>query len=68
MMMDHTKGFDYTREKKWNAELGAYRQALSEGIEPAGTTMSAINEARKISDAAGKAFDGASPLASLPTE
>ncbi len=68
MMMDYAKGFDYTREKRWNAELGEYRQALAEGIEPAGTTMSAINEARKISDATGKAFDGANPIASLPIQ
>lgn len=68
MMMDHTRGFDYTREKRWNAELSAYRQALSEGIEPAGTTMKAVEEARRISDSTGRAFDGANPLASLSQE
>lgn len=43
--------------KKWHGELDAYRAARAEGIQPAGTTMKAINEARAASDALGKAYD-----------
>lgn len=43
--------------KKWDGELNAYRQARSEGIQPAGTSMAAITEARRASEAMGKAYD-----------
>ena len=43
-------------KKAWESELGAYEKARAEGIQPAGTTMTAINEARKASEAMGKAY------------
>jgi hypothetical protein len=43
--------------KKWEGELNAYREARAQGIQPAGTSMKAINEARRASDVMGKAFD-----------
>ncbi len=43
--------------KKWDAENNAYAQARAEGIQPAGTSMAKIQEARKASEAMGKAFD-----------
>ena len=43
--------------KKWHGELDAYRAARAEGIQPAGTSMSKIQEARRASDVMGKAFD-----------
>jgi hypothetical protein len=43
--------------KKWDGELGAYRAARAEGIQPAGTSMAKIQEARRASDVMGKAFD-----------
>ena len=43
--------------KKWEGELNAYRSARAEGIQPAGTSMSAIQEARRASDAMGAAYD-----------
>jgi hypothetical protein len=43
--------------KKWHGELDAYRAARSEGIQPAGTSMKQIQEARRASDVMGKAFD-----------
>ena len=42
--------------KQWNSELTAYEQARAEGIQPAGTTMAAIQEARKASEAMGSAY------------
>jgi hypothetical protein len=43
--------------KEWDNELNAYRKARAEGIQPAGTSMKAINEARRASEAMGKAYD-----------
>jgi len=44
-------------QKKWDAELAAYRNARDEGIQPAGTSMSAINQAKEASDKLGKAYN-----------
>jgi hypothetical protein len=46
-----------TSNKKWEGELNAYRAARAEGIQPAGTTMKKIQEARRASDAMGAAYD-----------
>lgn len=43
--------------KKWDSELSAYREARAQGIQPAGTSMEKINEARRASDALGTAYD-----------
>ena len=43
--------------KRWDGELDAYRQARADGIQPAGTSMEKIQEARRASDAMGKAYD-----------
>jgi len=43
--------------KKWDAENNAYAQARAEGIQPAGTSMAKIKEARQASEAMGKAFN-----------
>ena len=43
--------------KKWDNELKAYRQARSEGIQPAATSMAAIQEAYRASETMGKAYD-----------
>lgn len=51
---NHTK---MVSNKKWNSELNAYEQARAEGIQPAGTSMAKILEARKASEAMGKAFN-----------
>lgn len=49
-------GRDFTTQKKWDAELAAYRSARSEGIQPDGTRMKDINKARVISDQTGSAY------------
>ena len=43
--------------KKWDGELQAYRNARAEGIQPAGTTTSHIEAAKKASDLMGNAYD-----------
>lgn len=53
-----TSGQDFSRQKRWDAELASYRSARAEGIEPAGTTQRQIDQARKISDITGRAFQG----------
>ena len=49
-------GLDRTREKKWDAELAAYRAARAEGIQPDGTTMDKITAAKRASDETGTAY------------
>jgi hypothetical protein len=43
-------------DKKWNAELKAYKDARSQGIQPSGTSMKKIQEAVDISNKTGKAY------------
>jgi hypothetical protein len=52
---------DATRDipdKKWNAELQAYRDARTEGIQPNSTNMKDIQKAREASEVLGKPYDG----------
>lgn len=49
-------GLDYTTQKKWDADLSAYKDARSEGIQPSGTSRSQVERAKAISDATGKAY------------
>ena len=51
------RGFDFTKEKRWNAEIDKYKQARAEGIQPAGTSMRQVETAMRISDKTGTAFD-----------
>ncbi|AXG81143.1 hypothetical protein [Streptomyces paludis] len=51
-----SKGLDGTAQKKWDAELSAYRNARAEGIQPDGTTMDKVTAAIKASDKAGAAY------------
>ncbi|WNM74998.1 hypothetical protein SEA_DENNEBES_42 [Streptomyces phage Dennebes] len=50
---------DAGKSKAWDAELQAYRDARSQGIQPAGTTMAKVQEAVEISNATGVAYKGA---------
>ena len=43
-------------DKKWNAELDAYKNARAQGIQPSGTTMAKVQEAVEISNKTGKAY------------
>lgn len=54
---DSANGRDATAQKRWDAELSAYREARAEGIQPAGTKRSQVENAKRLSDAAGKAWD-----------
>ena len=44
-------------DKKWTAELKAYKNARAQGIQPAGTSMRHIQEAHKASEVLGKAYN-----------
>lgn len=63
---DSVNGRDATRQKNWDRELDAYRAVRKEGIQPDGTTMAKVTEAKALSDAAGAAygrdFSRATPL------
>jgi hypothetical protein len=45
-------------DKKWNSELGAYRDARAQGIQPSGTRMHDLEAAHKASETLGQAYDG----------
>lgn len=49
--------------KAWDGELQAYRDARSQGIQPAGTSMAKVQEAVDISNRTGKAFNADNPYA-----
>lgn len=51
-------GKDYTKQKRWDRELNAYEDARAEGIQPSGTSMAKIQQAKDASDRMGAAFDG----------
>lgn len=51
-------GLDYTAQKKWDRELSAYKDARAEGIQPSGTSTEKIENAKRISDATGSAWQG----------
>lgn len=42
--------------RKWDAELKAYRDARAQGIQPDGTSMAKIRKAVEISDKTGVAY------------
>lgn len=44
------------KQQNVNKELAAYRAARSEGIQPQGTRMAQVEQAKRISDATGVAF------------
>lgn len=46
--------------KKWNKELDAYKQARKQGIQPAGTSMKAVEESIKASETLGRAYNAES--------
>ena len=48
---------DSMPQKKWDAELNAYHNARLQGIQPAGTTMKAVTEAKEASDKLGAAYN-----------
>jgi len=43
--------------KSFNKEINAYKEARAQGIQPAGTSMSKIQEAIKASETLGRAYD-----------
>ena len=49
-------GQDYTAQKKWDKELDFYRQARSDGIQPATTQTRDIQAAYAASESTGTAF------------
>lgn len=53
---------DTGASKAHDAELQAYRDARSQGIQPAGTTMNKVREAVEISQQTGRAFQADAPF------
>ena len=51
-----------TTQKKWDKELGLYKQARAQGIQPDGTSTKAVQKAIDVSNRTGVAYDASSPL------
>jgi hypothetical protein len=52
------QGWDKDKEKRDNSEIQSYWDATRQGIEPRSTRQKDIDAAVKLSNEAGKAFDG----------
>ena len=50
------KDYDRSGQKSWDRRIDSYKQARSEGIQPASTKSSDIAAAVKTSDATGTAY------------
>lgn len=50
------KDYDRSGQKAWDRRIDSYKQARSEGIQPASTKSSDIAAAVKTSDATGTAY------------
>lgn len=55
-MVAVSKGFDQGVQRRWDNELGEYRDLRKEGIRPDGTTRPHLEKAKKLSDAVGAAY------------
>lgn len=47
---------DTQRQKRWDRELDSYEAARKQGVEPKGTSQKMVDEAMKISEATGVAY------------
>ncbi len=47
---------DTQRQKRWDRELDNYEAARKQGVEPKGTSQKMVDEAMKISEATGVAY------------
>lgn len=59
-------GMDRDRQRRWDAELSAYRAARRQGIQPDSTRMPAIRhaveESNRVGAAYGRDFNKAEPV------
>jgi len=44
-------------KKKWDKELSAYKDARKQGIQPAGTSMRAVEESLQASEVMGRPYN-----------
>lgn len=58
-------GLDLTKEKRFQKELSDYRDARRQGVQPAGTTGGKVQEAMRLSEDTGRAFNAEKPVESL---
>lgn len=50
-------GRDYSAQKRFDADLAAYKDARAQGIQPSSTDRAAVDRAVAISDSTGTAYD-----------
>jgi hypothetical protein len=59
------QNLDLSREKRFQKELSDYRDARRQGVQPGGTTGRKVEEAMKLSDMTGTAYNAEKPIESL---
>jgi len=47
-----------TTQKKWDKELAFYKDARAQGVQPEGTTRTAVQKALEASEVLNKPYDG----------
>lgn len=52
----HTGAVDAAVQRRWDAELSAYRSAREQGIQPDGTSLRQVRHALDVSDRTGRAY------------
>lgn len=55
--VETTKGLSRTADRLTERELGEYRDLRATGVQPAGTSRHHIEEAKRVSEATGKAYN-----------
>lgn len=55
--MESTNGLSRVADRKTTQELYEYRELRKQGIQPEGTSKRALEEAKRISDTTGKAYN-----------
>lgn len=55
--MESTNGLSRVADRKTTSELHEYADLRKQGVQPEGTSRHAIESAKRISDATGKAYD-----------
>ena len=50
-------GLDYTRQKTLDKDLAFYKEARSQGVQPAGTARPQVENALRISEKTGTAYN-----------
>lgn len=68
--LESTNGLSRAADKAFDKDMSSYEQARKDGIQPAATTAQAVQEAYRVSEMTGTAYDGGTmpPTALIPNK